>query len=649
MEAVKNIQATPSRACWSAVKAGDSKAILRKLLRIQIIKEGIARNISFILILGALLAIAGVIYIMVHNEQRRDTKRLLADGTTLMEILAQAVAQPVAEGRVADLPELLRAIQDRRLAYGMVVDTDNRIMAHTDGRQRGRQFESPAASKTPAILGLTTIASEDPVRGQTIWHFSRPIETATRHVGTLRIGLIAASPSTVFWQSGETFGLIALIIFLLVPIVYYPLRALLRPLQQLNTRLEESITDKQFQALESPQRGEIGELVGHWNQTIMQLKELHEADRGENLEAELTINILSYEKRRLAMILDRLADGILITDSSDKIIFANKIAERFLNISIKDIIGKTLKECFYDDDMKKLLTFDEELKHNMTAKSVETKLDNTNNETFKASLFSIMDERESIRNMCLIIRNITQQKMAEKARSEFVASVSHELKTPLTTIKSYIELLINRLVENNEVQYEFYNTINDETDRMVRLINNLLNLSKIEMGSLQIKPTRVRMRQLLMDSFQAVESQALAKNIKFDLRLSEKLSPLEGDKDLLGTVVMNLLSNALKYTPEQGEVVLLADETEEDMFIHVRDTGIGIEETDLPHIFERFFRGQNGEKTQSGSGLGLALAQQITQLHGGAIKVVSQVNQGSQFTVTLPKNYQEQELMEVRG
>lgn len=173
MEAIKPLQATPSWKRSSTVQAvrWGSKASLRKLLCLQFIKEGIARegiarNVSFILILGALLASAGVIFVMAHNEQHRDAKRILAYGTTLTEILAQAVAQPVAEGRVADLPALLRAIQDRSLAYGMVVDTDNRIIAHTDGRQRGRQFESPAASTAPAVLGLTTIASEDPVRGQ---------------------------------------------------------------------------------------------------------------------------------------------------------------------------------------------------------------------------------------------------------------------------------------------------------------------------------------------------------------------------------------------------------------------------------------------------------------------------------------------------
>jgi len=649
MQANKDMPTISARKRQRAAAAGvwDSKATLKKLCRIELVKEGIARNVSLILILGSLLAIAGVIFVLMQNEQHNSAKRTMAYGATLTDFLSQVAAQYVAEDRADQLQELLRVIKDRSLAYGMVVDPVNRILAHTDGKQRGRRFEPPAASHAPTALSLTTTVYGDPGSGQTIWHFSRPIDTAIRHVGTLYIGLVAESSRTVFVQLRETFGLIALIIFFLVPMVYYLLRVLLRPLRKLNARLEEMATGKQFQVLEGTYSSEIGDLVAHWNQAMTQLQERYESVSAANLEAELTINILSYEKRRLAMILDKLSDAILITDSSDKIIFANKITETFLNTSIHSIIGKKLNECFHNEEMLNLFAIYEDTKHEMRVRSVETKLDYSDSEFFKASLFSIVDERENITNMCLIMRNISQQKNAERARGEFVSAVAHEVKTPLTTIKSYTELLINNVVEDNETKYVFYNTINDETDRLVRLINNLLNLSKIEMGSLHIKPTRVRMKKLLQDSFQAVESQAMAKNITFEIRLPEKLAALEGDKDLLGTVVMNLLSNALKYTPEQGEVLLLADETEEEVLIHVQDTGIGIEEADLPHIFERFYRGSNGEKTQPGSGLGLALAHQIVQLHGGSMKVVSQVNQGSQFSVMLPKNLKEQELLDV--
>jgi signal transduction histidine kinase len=310
---------------------------------------------------------------------------------------------------------------------------------------------------------------------------------------------------------------------------------------------------------------------------------------------------------------------------------------RLLNTAVERIVGRALQECFREEKLAALLSENDALGHDVKVRSAEISFETYQAETFKATVSSIIDNDEKFIGSFLLIRNITQQKIAEQARSEFISAVSHELKNPLSTIKSYVELLINQVIDDNTTKYEFYNTINDETDRMTRLIDNLLNLSKIELGLLQIKPTRVRMRQLLTDCFQAMESQAFAKGIAFELHLAEKLSALEVDKDLLGVVIMNLLSNALKYTPGGGEVTVAAEETDEELVIHVRDSGIGIPEADLPRIFERFYRGQNSDKA-AGSGLGLALAQQIMYLHGGALTVTSQQHQGSQFTLTLPKN-----------
>jgi signal transduction histidine kinase len=316
--------------------------------------------------------------------------------------------------------------------------------------------------------------------------------------------------------------------------------------------------------------------------------------------------------------------------------FANRMTARLLNVPLHHLVGQTLHNCITHDGISSLLADSGDMGQHVKVKSLDTSFATHPAEAFKTIVSSIIDHEEKFVGTLLLIRNVTQQKIAEQARSEFISAVSHELKNPLSIIKSYVELLINQVVDDNTTKYDFYNTINDETDRMTRLIDNLLNLSKIELGLLVIKPSRVRMRQLVSDCCQAMESRAVAKHITFVTHLSEKLSALEVDKDLLSVVLMNLLSNALKYTPAGGEVVVLAEETDADMQIHVRDSGIGITEADLTRIFERFYRGGNTGET-SGSGLGLALAQQIAHLHGGSITVTSQAQQGSQFTLTLPK------------
>jgi two-component system phosphate regulon sensor histidine kinase PhoR len=603
---------------------------------LRVKQEGISKYVGLILIIGALLAIAGATIVFIRAAQRRHINDLLTHGTTLTRLLARAAAPSMARGHGDELQRLVRAVQNHHLAYAVIVDTAGRIVAHTDARQRGRAFEPQAVGNPHTGLDFTTTAYKDPVRGHTIWHFAMPIDTVEPDGGSLHLGLYAQSPRTTVAQLTESISLIALMIFLVVPIVYYCLRRLLRPMQHLHDRLAQLTASAQIQPLEASYPGEVGTLVQHWNQAITQLKESMEAIKETNFALELTANVIGYEKRRLEILLDRLSDAILITDASGKVIFANRITVRLLHTTLDQIIGKSLHDCFPHKEIHALLANSADMGHNVQVMSTEISFDAYESETFKVTFSFIIDNDEKFIGSFLLIRNITQQKIAEKARGEFISAVSHELKNPLSTIKAYIEMLINQIIDDNTTKYEFYNTINDETDRMVRLIDNLLNLSKIELGILLIKPGRVRMKQFLTDCFRAVEPQATAKGIAFTMHLYEKLSALEVDKDLLSVVVMNLLSNALKYTPAGGEVALLAEETREEMLIHVRDSGIGIAETDLPHVFERFYRGQNGDKA-SGSGLGLALAQQIMHLHGGAITVVSEVQQDSQFTLTLPK------------
>ena len=222
---------------------------------------------------------------------------------------------------------------------------------------------------------------------------------------------------------------------------------------------------------------------------------------------------------------------------------------------------------------------------------------------------------------------------------EFVSSVTHELRTPLTSIKSYVEMLMDQEVDDPQTKIEFYNTINEEADRLAHLIDNLLNLSKMEVGSLVVSKTPVKIKRLIKESLEAVESQAKSRGIEIDLVLPDKMSPALVDKTMLGVIFSNLFGNALKYTESGGRIRVITEETKNDIVVHIEDTGIGIPEEDLPNIFKKFYRAGNTEemKVVKGSGLGLALVRQIVELHGGNITATSQVGKGSHFILTFPK------------
>ncbi len=199
-------------------------------------------------------------------------------------------------------------------------------------------------------------------------------------------------------------------------------------------------------------------------------------------------------------------------------------------------------------------------------------------------------------------------------------------------------MLMDGEIEDSETQKEFYNTINSETTRLSRLIKDLLNFSKIEMGSLTLKMDLVKSDWLFDDCIAAVEGAAKKKNISIQKHLPDNFPSLVGDKDQLKGAVINILGNAVKYTPENGEIHFAITEENDMVIFDIKDTGYGMSEEDLSHIFDKFYRSSNPQiSDQQGTGLGLAITSQIIGLHGGEIEVQSELDNGSHFTIKIPK------------
>jgi signal transduction histidine kinase len=205
-------------------------------------------------------------------------------------------------------------------------------------------------------------------------------------------------------------------------------------------------------------------------------------------------------------------------------------------------------------------------------------------------------------------------------------------------MKTYSEMLLTGDVGDAEMQKEFYNTINQETDRLTFLIKNMLSLSRMEMGSLTIERSMVRTDWLLDDCMPAVEASAKEKRIAIKTELPDRFPVIQGDKELLKVVLVNIMGNAVKYTPEEGRITLSLTAADRVVLFRVADTGCGIPSKDLPRLFDKFYRGESPEvRKQTGSGLGLSTASQIVKLHGGSIEVESEPGKGSTFTVKLPE------------
>jgi two-component system phosphate regulon sensor histidine kinase PhoR len=245
------------------------------------------------------------------------------------------------------------------------------------------------------------------------------------------------------------------------------------------------------------------------------------------------------------------------------------------------------------------------------------------------------------KGMLFLLQDVTDIRRLEVMRSEFVANVSHELKTPIAAVKGFAETLLTGGVQDEETARSFLKIIYDEGDRLNRLIGDILDLSKIESRRVLLEYEPVHVKDLFDRIFEVLHSSASKKSISMQHNIADYIF-IEGDEDRLRQIFMNLLSNAISYTPEGGRVRVEAkidheNEENERIIITVSDTGIGIPKKDLPRIFERFYRVDKARSRSSGgTGLGLSIVKHLVELHHGTITVESKVGEGSSFILDLP-------------
>lgn len=347
----------------------------------------------------------------------------------------------------------------------------------------------------------------------------------------------------------------------------------------------------------------------------------------------LTNKLLAYNLNKFETVIDNLNDGVMILDSSSRILAVNHIMEQLLNIKRGEIKGKHIRECNCNNEIVTFILENYESIDKLVEKTADLNVGASN---LRISYKTLIKNDGNRCGSLLIAKDVTSQKLAEQAKVEFLSHVSHEVKTPLNTIKAYTEMLIDGGVDSRETLLEFCNTVSEEVDRLSSLINNLLNLSKIEMGSLTLSKSMTKTKEFIENIFKIAISQR-KKDLHYEIILPDKLPPINIDKEFMGIVLINLIGNAIKYTPEHGRVTLRAEEDGSNLLIHVIDSGIGISEEDLRHIFEKFYRSSEDQVRQkTGHGLGLSIAKQIVELHDGEIRVISKKGEGSQFSIVLP-------------
>jgi PAS domain S-box-containing protein len=348
------------------------------------------------------------------------------------------------------------------------------------------------------------------------------------------------------------------------------------------------------------------------------------------------------EAAKSQAILEGVADGVVVTDEQGRVILFNAAAERALKTSRHNVLGRNtreLLEVYEAENQTWLEAIDkwagdpaDRPPGDFTAERLEV-----GDRVVSAHTAPVTMGGEYLGTVS-VFRDVTAEVEAARAKSEFVSTVSHELRTPMTSIKGYADLLLMGTVDElNDQQRHFVSVIQNNADRLTSLVNDLLDISRIEAGRVKLEPQVINFSQAARQVVRMLEGRALEKDQTMEVQLPEELPPVWGDSDRVAQILTNLLANAIQYTPDGGRITLSACTNDGMLEVSVTDTGIGISEEDQAKIFERFFRADAPlVQKSSGAGLGLSITASLVRLHGGEMWVGSELGEGSTFTFTLP-------------
>jgi len=396
-------------------------------------------------------------------------------------------------------------------------------------------------------------------------------------------------------------------------------RTITRPIKEVTSKAAMMASGDFEQAIEVRSEDEIGQLARMFNHLAFRLKE--------------TLSEISDEKAKLEAILTHMADGILALDREGRVLIANPAAARMVGVRPEKAVGKPVSEVLGG------ILSEEALRETLKGSrgiSQEITLRRPVYRALRAQFAPLRNEDGRLAGTVVVFQDITDQERLESLRKEFVANVSHELRTPLTTIKSYVETLLDGAMEDRDLRSHFLEVVDEETDRMVRLVNNLLDLSTLdyEGANLEMKP--FSLAGAIRDAVEALAVQSQKRRMTVSIEAPPGPLTALGDRERIQQVAMNLISNAIKFTPEEGDVKVSIHQAGDWYRVSVKDNGIGIPKEDLPRIFDRFYRVDKARSRQlGGTGLGLSIARQIVEAHGGQIEIKSEMGEGTTVTFTL--------------
>jgi len=391
------------------------------------------------------------------------------------------------------------------------------------------------------------------------------------------------------------------------------------PIRMLTEGIKEIAQKNYSKRIYLDNKDEFGEMAAAYNQMAEKLYEFENS----------SLSKLMFEKKRVETIINQMEDAVIGLDAENRVLFINHMAEGLFNLKAADIVAKYAPDIALHNDLLRTV-----LQKNENNKGLKIIVDGKES-YFTIDYRTVAVDKNNIGEV-LTLKNITSFKELDISKTNLLATISHELKTPISSIKMSTRLINDgRIGPLNKEQKELVTNIDEDADRLLRITSELLNMTQIETGNIQLKLQKVPPKEIVTNALQAIQVQAEQKNIQFQVDCPDDLPSVFADSDKTSWVLINFLTNAIKYTPENGNIIVKISPQDNYLQFSVQDVGVGIEEKYLSRIFDRYFK-VPGSIEKSSTGLGLAISKEFIDAQRGQIEVKSKYGQGSTFSFLLP-------------
>ena len=573
-------------------------------------------KITVPLIILVLLAM-GFLGVYVTNSARNNQinhlkSQLVNEAELVANISTPDFADPAQQANLNTLAQTIGTEIHTRITFvaldGTVLGDNDQATASMENHATRPEVEAALAGGIGQDTRYSTTLHEY------MMYAAAPVISQGQEVGVARVALPLTVVESSINSEVLTIGsaiVIAAILFILIAALIAGM--ITRPVRQITQAAVGIAAGNLDQQIQIRTNDEIGRLAHAFNEMSQNLKK--------------TMAAIVDERSSLATVLTNLTDGVVMTDSEEKILLANPAAERFFNFKETSVTGLPLIEAVHDYEI------DEVVKKCLNTTHEQTVQLESNGRFIRVIAVPIAPGRTS--STLVLFQDLTELRNLQTMRRELIGNISHDLRTPIAGIKAMVETLRDTALDDKQAALDFLTRINNEVDRLTQMVAELTELSHIETGKAELRRVPTNINLLIEEVAAQMNPLAESKPVTITTDLNANLPVIKVDRNRIRQTLTNLVHNAIKFNNPGGKVIISTNYNTESVIVNVSDTGMGISKEDMPHIFERFYKADKA-RSQGGSGLGLAIAKHTIQAHGGNISVKSEEGKGSSFSFNLP-------------